>query len=102
MTSIGRTRPLGASEFFDQYVRPCRPVIIDGLVRKRLGFKGAKYTAWNMTHHMQSGWVEGGAPHLHPAAPNLGLGPLRDPYRLDPRSRQLSNSHENHTPIATR
>jgi hypothetical protein len=31
MTTLRRTRPLGASEFFEQYVRPCRPVIIEGL-----------------------------------------------------------------------
>ncbi|MGO4883326.1 MAG: DUF4157 domain-containing protein [Bryobacteraceae bacterium] len=24
----------------------------------------ARFQAWNMTHHMQSGWVEGGAPHI--------------------------------------
>jgi hypothetical protein len=28
------------------------------------GYKGAKFTAWNMTHHMQSGWVSGQAPHI--------------------------------------
>lgn len=29
----------------------------------RLGHP-ARFQAWNMTHHMQSGWVAGGAPHI--------------------------------------
>ena len=33
----------------------------------RLGHP-ARFQAWNMTHHMQSGWVAGGAPHIVGAA----------------------------------
>lgn len=29
----------------------------------RLGHP-SRFQAWNMTHHMQSGWLEGGAPHI--------------------------------------
>ena len=35
MTTVARTAPLGASEFFERYVRPSRPVIIDGLCNSR-------------------------------------------------------------------
>ncbi len=31
MKTLARTAPLGADEFFDRYVRPCEPVVIDGL-----------------------------------------------------------------------
>ena len=39
MTAVPRIQPLGAGEFFDRYVRPSRPVIIDGLV-DRAGTSG--------------------------------------------------------------
>lgn len=32
MTSVGRILSPGASEFFQEYVHPCRPVVIDGLL----------------------------------------------------------------------
>ncbi len=35
MKAIARTPPLGASEFFERYVRPGQPVIIDGLCNSR-------------------------------------------------------------------
>ncbi|MEO8346895.1 MAG: cupin-like domain-containing protein [Betaproteobacteria bacterium] len=33
MTTLTRTPPLGADEFFEKYVRPCEPVVIEGLVK---------------------------------------------------------------------
>ena len=32
MTSVCRTPPLDARQFFQQYVRPCRPVVVEGLL----------------------------------------------------------------------
>lgn len=45
MTTVCRTRRLDASEFFQQYVRPCRPVVIEGL----LDGSGA-FERWDLTY----------------------------------------------------